>query len=62
MTYQTQISFDTRGRGTTDITADIERLVDAAGVLFGTCHVFLQHTSASLLITENADPTVRRDL
>ncbi|MCP5021264.1 MAG: YjbQ family protein, partial [bacterium] len=47
---------------TTDITADIERLVDAAGVLFGTCHVFLQHTSASLLITENADPTVRRDL
>ncbi len=62
MTYQTEISLDTPGRGTTDITSDIEQLVDSANVLFGTCHVFLRHTSASLLITENADPTVRRDL
>ncbi len=62
MAFQTHIQFSTRGRGTTDITADIERQVDGCNVLYGTCHVFLQHTSASLLITENADPTVRTDL
>ncbi len=62
MAYQTHIQFSTRGRGTTDITSDIANQVESANVLFGTCHVFLQHTSASLLIPENADPTVRRDL
>jgi secondary thiamine-phosphate synthase enzyme len=52
----------TRGRGTTDVTAEVGRVVRASGVATGTCNVFLQHTSASLVLCENADPTVRRDL
>lgn len=59
---QVELSFQTRGRGTEDITQEIARAVSAAHFQGGLCHVFLMHTSASLLITENADPTVRRDL
>ena len=57
-------SFDvsTRGRGTTEITAQVRRAVRASGVHVGLCNVFVHHTSASLVITENADPEVRRDL
>jgi len=62
MTSQTKMTFETPGRGTLDITAYIEAFVQGANIATGTCHVFLQHTSASLLITENADPDVRRDL
>jgi len=54
--------YRTRGRGTTDITADVERAVREAGVASGLCNVFLQHTSASLILCENAAPEVRRDL
>jgi len=59
-----QQSFDirTRGRGTTDITAAVARLVAASGIDTGVAHVFVQHTSCSLMITENADPDVLRDL
>jgi len=59
---QKTFSLRTRGRGTTDITADVERIVRASGVGTGLANVFLQHTSASLLLCENADPDVRRDL
>ena len=58
----------TSGRGTYDITDDVRKFVSdaAAGAdaraLDGLCHVFLQHTSASLILCENADPDVRRDL
>ncbi|MGF1467828.1 MAG: secondary thiamine-phosphate synthase enzyme YjbQ [Sandaracinaceae bacterium] len=52
----------TAGRGTVEITDRIQRAVAAARVGDGLCHVFLHHTSASLLIGENADPQVRRDL
>src|SRR5512139_4327384 len=52
----------TRGRGTTDITAEVARVVAASGIDRGLCNVFLQHTSASLVLCENADPDVRRDL
>ena len=62
MTSQTEMVFETRGRGTLDITLDVDAFVQAANVTTGTCHVFLKHTSASLLVTENADPDVRRDL
>jgi len=62
MAYQQQISFDTRGRGTLDITAAVAEAVRASGIDTGLCHVFVQHTSCSLTITENADPDVRRDL
>lgn len=56
------LNIRTGGRGTTEITADIERVVRAAGVQQGLCNVFLQHTSASLMLCENAAPAVRQDL
>lgn len=52
----------TRGRGFHEITRELQRVVDAAGADTGLCHVFIRHTSASLLITENADPDVLADL
>jgi secondary thiamine-phosphate synthase enzyme len=62
MIEQKTLTFDTRGRGTTDITREIERAVAASGVRTGLCHLFLQHTSASLILCENAAPAVRQDL
>jgi secondary thiamine-phosphate synthase enzyme len=62
MAYQTILEFSTRGRGTLDITEAVARAVVQADVKTGLAHVFVQHTSCSLLITENADPDVRRDL
>ena len=49
-------------RGLTMITRDVERAVAASGVREGLCTVFIRHTSASLVIQENADPDVREDL
>jgi secondary thiamine-phosphate synthase enzyme len=49
-------------RGLTEISADVRRVVRASGVRQGLCTVFIRHTSASLVIQENADPAVRRDL
>ena len=62
MTHQETIQQQTRGRGTYDITDRVRAIVRRAGIRSGLCHLFLQHTSASLIICENADPTVRRDL
>ena len=62
MVFQKALEFRTRGRGTTDITAAVQAAVAESGVRTGICTVFLQHTSASLLLSENADPDVRRDL
>ena len=62
MPHQSILAFSTRGRGTQDITADLAGVVEASGVQCGLVHVFVQHTSCSLTITENADPDVRRDL
>ncbi len=62
MVFQKTLEFRTRGRGTIDITADVQRIVAASGIQQGICNVFLQHTSASLILCENADPAVRRDL
>ena len=59
---QKTLEFRTKGRGTTDITADVQRAVTESGIKKGICTVFLQHTSASLILCENADPDVRRDL
>jgi secondary thiamine-phosphate synthase enzyme len=59
---QQTLEFRTKGRGTLDVTSDVQRAVAAAGVRKGVCTVFLQHTSASLVLCENADPDVRRDL
>lgn len=62
MSYQTTLQQQTRGRGTYDITAEIQTAVRESGIDTGLCHVFVQHTSASLIICENADPSVRSDL
>src|SRR5437773_10572052 len=52
----------TRGRGFYEFTDSVQELVARAGVKMGLASLHLQHTSASLLIQENADPEVRRDL
>ena len=52
----------TRGKGTCEITDEVARLVRESGVQTGTATVFVQHTSASLVIYENADPSARTDL
>jgi secondary thiamine-phosphate synthase enzyme len=62
MSYQTILHFSTRGRGFSDITDAVAKAVAASGLQCGLVHVFVQHTSCSLTITENADPDVRRDL
>jgi secondary thiamine-phosphate synthase enzyme len=49
-------------RGLTEITPAVREVVRAAGVREGLCTLFVRHTSASLVIQENADPSVRRDL
>jgi secondary thiamine-phosphate synthase enzyme len=49
-------------RGLTDITAEVRRIVGASGIRRGLCTVTIRHTSASLVIQENADPKVLRDL
>jgi secondary thiamine-phosphate synthase enzyme len=60
--FQTQLEIRTSGRGFTDVTSVVARVVAESGVNTGLCTVFLQHTSASLVIQENADPAVLRDL
>jgi len=55
------LSFSTR-RGLVEITTAVRGVVRAAGVREGLCTVFVRHTSASLVIQENADPSVQRDL
>lgn len=63
MTAQSRsLEVATPGRGFHEISDELQRAVRDTGVRNGLCHVFLRHTSASLLITENADPDVRHDL
>ncbi len=62
MTRQDILEIPTRGRGTYDITGQVQNAVRESGVQTGLCHVFVQHTSASLMLCENADPQVRTDL
>lgn len=62
VSHQTQFEVATTGRGTIEITAEVQRAVRAANVACGIAHVFVRHTSCSVFITENADAAVRRDL
>jgi secondary thiamine-phosphate synthase enzyme len=62
MAFQKIISITTRGRGTQEITGAVAAAVAEAGIASGIAHVFVQHTSCSLTITENADADVRHDL
>jgi secondary thiamine-phosphate synthase enzyme len=57
-----ELTVSTRGRGFYDVTAEVRRVVAQSGLRAGLCTVFLHHTSASLVLCENADPDVRRDL
>ena len=56
------LSVRTRGRGLVDITAEVRRWLDAQSIVTGLLTLFCAHTSASLLIQENASPAVRADL
>lgn len=56
------ITINTSGRALVDITTNIERLLSSISTTDGVAHLFVQHTSASLVIQENADPDVLRDL
>lgn len=58
----TTLAVETRGRGTTEITDEVQTAVAASGISEGLCTVFIHHTSASLVINENADRDVQRDL
>src|SRR5215470_7824427 len=62
MISQKTLTVRTRGRGTTDITGEVQRVVAESGMGTGLCTAFVQHTTASLILCENADPDVRRDL
>jgi len=62
MIDQQTLDLYTPGRGTTDITNNVAKIVADSGIDKGLCTVFLQHTSASLVLSENADPDVGRDL
>ncbi|TAK79322.1 MAG: YjbQ family protein [Gammaproteobacteria bacterium] len=62
MLTQYHFSFSTSGRGIINITDQVAEFVAQANVTTGLCHVFLHHTSASLIVCENADELVQRDL
>ncbi len=60
--HQDAFEVGTRGKGLTNVTAEVAGIVRSSAVITGVCTVFVQHTSASLVIQENADPAVLRDL
>lgn len=62
MISQQELSVATSGRGTYDLSQQVQSAVAASGISAGMCHVFIRHTSASLMLCENADPDVMRDM
>lgn len=60
--FRSTLEIPTQHRGLVDVTAEVSDVVRRSGVQIGLCHLFVQHTSASLLVQENADPDVLRDL
>jgi secondary thiamine-phosphate synthase enzyme len=60
--YQDKLEVATQGPGAIDLTTRVREIVRKSGVTTGQCTVFVQHTSAGLVIQENADPSVLRDL
>ena len=60
--FQTQLTINTSGRSATDIGAQLNEVVAQKGIDIGLAHIFLKHTSASLMLCENADPTVLVDM
>jgi secondary thiamine-phosphate synthase enzyme len=61
-THQETLEIATPGRSLVDVTSKVQRVVGASRIATGLCTVFIQHTSASLVIQENADASVQRDL
>lgn len=61
-THQETHTINTLGRGTYNITREIEKIIHNSQIKTGLCNIFIKHTSASLIISENADPDVRHDL
>jgi secondary thiamine-phosphate synthase enzyme len=61
-TYQEVVEIRTGGRGFSNVTRQVQEVVARSGLKTALCTVFIQHTSASLVIQENADPNVLRDL
>ena len=62
MVHREQLNVENGGRGFTDLSQPVQEAIQRSGVVDGLCHLFIHHTSASLIITENADPDVRHDL
>lgn len=62
MTLQQSLTVKTKGRGMIDVTDQIAAIVSHSQITAGICNIFLHHTSASLILCENADPTVQTDL
>ena len=62
MIARTEIVIETTGRGTYDLSARVQEFVASSGIEMGMCHLFIRHTSASMMLCENADPDVMRDL
>lgn len=62
MIFRDQVTVETGGRGTYDLSDQVQGIVAESGIETGMCHVFICHTSASLMLCENADPDVMRDL
>lgn len=60
--FRDRIRIQTQGRGTYEVTEAVAAIVARSKMDTGLCHLFLRHTSASLIICENADPSVRQDL
>ena len=60
--FQKNLTFRTVGKGTVEITGEVQEVLRSSGLQFGTASIFVQHTSCSLVIMENADPSARRDL
>ena len=60
--FQRELQINTRGGRLLEITSEVQHLVSESGLSEGVCHLFVRHTSASLTIQENADPTVLSDL
>ena len=62
MIKQCELVIETPGRGMTDLSRQVDSAVRSSDIQSGFCHVFVMHTSASLMLCENADPDVLRDM
>ena len=60
--HHDQLDLRTKGKGLYEITNDVQAKIDTCGLRNGTITMFVQHTSCSVVVMENADPTARRDL